>query len=395
MFKQTSLKKHILLVEDDKSLTKILTMLLETRGYAVEVVHTGQDALKRASPNTDLILLDRLLPDAEGFEVCKRIKREKQTQHIPIIMVSAKILSGDVAQGLYLGADDYVAKPIEFEELIARMEAVMRRSALFPSEQFTSTEDQAILSELYRIIKEEALKPVFQPIVHLESNEIIGFEALMRPQTTSALANPELLFKKALQFGVYQKLELLSWRKIIEYAETSLKDKYLFLNCSPYLIEGENFLEIQSLFAENNIKIQNIVLELTERSSVSAFETFTENLSCYRDLGLRFAIDDVGGGYASLEAIVNIKPDIVKIDRHIVQGLENDPFKQSVIKFMSAFCKENNMLSIAEGIETKEELQALRQIGINAGQGYLLSRPAPEIDFLKIEENLRLVSPSA
>jgi EAL domain-containing protein (putative c-di-GMP-specific phosphodiesterase class I) len=178
-----------------------------------------------------------------------------------------------------------------------------------------------------------------------------------------------------LRFGFYQDLEVVSWKKAVACAERFLEDKKLFLNCNPYLVEGQEFSIIRSIFEKSQVNVNNVILEITERSAISDFKVFYQYLSRYREYGLKFAVDDVGGGYASLEAIVVTKPEVVKIDRHIVNELGKDSFKRSIVKFIIAFCKENGILSVAEGIERKEDLDALIELGVDAGQGYYLSRP--------------------
>ena len=115
------------MVDDDRSTTDTLSMLFETRGYNVTIARSGGEALQKASRNTDLILLDVVLPDQEGFNVCRKLKESKETHDVSIIILSGKLLTHDIVEGLYLGADDYLVKPFEYEELIARMEAVTRR----------------------------------------------------------------------------------------------------------------------------------------------------------------------------------------------------------------------------------------------------------------------------
>ncbi|NLE65624.1 MAG: EAL domain-containing protein, partial [Elusimicrobia bacterium] len=103
-------------------------------------------------------------------------------------------------------------------------------------------------------------------------------------------------------------------------------------------------------------------------------------LTEYRDHGFSFAIDDVGGGYAGLESIVSTKPEIVKIDAHIIRNIHLDAIKRSIVKFIVAFCRENDIVSIAEGVETREEFDVVRQMGVDAVQGYYLFRPTPDLD---------------
>jgi len=386
MIRKINTKKNILIIDDDKSITQMLKLLLETRGYVVNVASTGREAFHLVSSSTDLILLDLVLPDYEGFHVCRKFKENDRTRHIPVIILSAKLLSEDIVEGLYLGADDYLTKPFEYEELVARMEAVMRRGALMRKGSVATNGEQAIIQELRKIIDQELIVPFFHPIYRLNDCHMIGLEVLSRPKTTSMLSNPELLFKAAIQFGCYQDLEMIAWKKALEYATQYIDDHKLFLNCNPYLVEGQKFLTIKSLFDKHSIKIENVVLEITERSAISDYKIFYENLKQYRDYGFKFAVDDVGGGYSSLESIVETKPEVVKIDRHIVSGLDKDKFKRSIVKFVTAFCKENKILSIAEGVETKSELDIVQELGVDAAQGYYLYRPTPKINMEEMSQ---------
>ena len=95
-------------------------------------------------------------------------------------------------------------------------------------------------------------------------------------------------------------------------------------------------------------------------------------------------------GYASLESIVETQPTVLKIDTHLVNGLSDHPLKQSLIKFLVSFCKENNIISVAEGIERKEDLDVLTNLGVDAGQGYLLCRPSPAPNPAEIYKDIYL-----
>jgi EAL domain-containing protein (putative c-di-GMP-specific phosphodiesterase class I) len=361
-------------------------MLLETRGYEVDIANSGKEAFEIISSKIDLVILDLTLPDQNGFDICRKFKEQDKTRKIPIVILSAKLMCGDIVEGLYLGADDYLTKPFEYEELVARMEAVMRRAMNYRSYDDPTHGTDYIICELRKIIDEELITPYFQPIFNLEDKHVLGFEALSRPKTASILSNPELLFKAAVQYGFYHDLEVVAWKKALEYAAKNLRDTKLFLNCNPYLVEGPKFLAIKTLFDKAGVDVKNVVLEITERSAITDFKVFYDHLRRYREYGFKFAVDDVGGGYASLESIVETKPEVVKIDRHIVKDLGEDSFKRSIVKFIVAFCRENNIVSIAEGIETKEELEQVKSLGVTAGQGYYLSRPAAEAKYLEMQQ---------
>jgi EAL domain-containing protein (putative c-di-GMP-specific phosphodiesterase class I) len=226
----------------------------------------------------------------------------------------------------------------------------------------------------------------------LEPFELLGLEVLSRPKTDGILSNPETLFKAAMQYGCYHNLEILSWKKALNYASQFLDTEKLFLNCNPYLVEGPKFLTVKSIFEQHKINVNNIVLEITERSAVTDYNNFYDQLNHYRQHGFKFAVDDVGGGYASLESIVKTRPEVVKIDRHIVTDLAKDEYKKSIVKFIVSFCKENKIFSIAEGIETQTDLETVINLGVDAGQGYYLYRPSPVINLQDMAKVKALIS---
>jgi len=126
-------KEHILVVEDEEDILELVRYNLQKEGYRLTGVHTGEEALKTArTAFPDLILLDLMLPGVDGLEVCRTLKQDPKTQHIPIIMVSAKGEEADIVTGLELGAADYITKPFGPRVLIARVRAVLRRREATP-----------------------------------------------------------------------------------------------------------------------------------------------------------------------------------------------------------------------------------------------------------------------
>jgi two-component system alkaline phosphatase synthesis response regulator PhoP len=121
-------KGNILVVEDEEEILELLRYNLSKEGYKVTGVFSGEDALKETeSKLPDLILLDLMLPGVDGLEVCKILKSDKETEHIPIVMLTAKGEEADIVTGLELGADDYITKPFSPRVLLARIKAVLRR----------------------------------------------------------------------------------------------------------------------------------------------------------------------------------------------------------------------------------------------------------------------------
>lgn len=123
-------KQHILVVDDEEDLLELITYNLGKEGYRITAVATGEDALKTArSQLPDLVVLDLLLPSVDGLEVCKLLKNDPKTRHIPIIMLTAKAEEADQVTGLELGADDYMTKPFSPRVLLARVKAALRGKA--------------------------------------------------------------------------------------------------------------------------------------------------------------------------------------------------------------------------------------------------------------------------
>ena len=120
--------KEILIVEDDEDVMELIRYNLAKEGFNCDAAYNGQEALKKAQGMLpDLVLLDLMLPEVDGLEVCKRLKISPQTEHIPIVMVTAKSDEADIVAGLELGADDYITKPFSPKVLVARVRAVLRR----------------------------------------------------------------------------------------------------------------------------------------------------------------------------------------------------------------------------------------------------------------------------
>jgi two-component system alkaline phosphatase synthesis response regulator PhoP len=129
-------KQRILVVEDEEDLRELISYNLAKEGYQVSGVGTGEDALAAVGRQPpDLVVLDLLLPVVDGLDVCRRLKSDPRTQHVPILMLTAKTEEADVVAGLELGADDYLGKPFSPRVLLARIKAVLRRQTREPADE--------------------------------------------------------------------------------------------------------------------------------------------------------------------------------------------------------------------------------------------------------------------
>ena len=367
-------KKHILIVDRDKVFVESTIKLLEFRNYKVDVACDGVDTLEKANQYPDLILLDRGLPGMKSPEICKKIREDSRLEHISIIIFTETDAPSERVEGFSLGADDCISKPIDGEELIARMEAVLKRNQVFCQIQ---EEQSALATELKKILSDEMITPYFQPIYSMKSLKPIGLEALSRPPTTGLIDNAEFLFKTALILDMYSEVEIACWKIAVAQWKKVINKGKVFLNCTPYFIESGRLSE--GFLSQLDINPSSIVLEITERTAIQNYDVFLKELNILRASGMKIAVDDVGSGFASLDTVVEIRPDIVKIDRQLVSGLHKDNLKYNIMQAIISFCKKSGVMTVAEGIEEEKELEAVCELGVDAVQGYLLARPTPEI----------------
>ena len=285
-------QQTILIVEGDIVHDGMLSMILATRGYKVVIAKNGQDVITKSRLPIDLIVLDLLLSDMDGIEVCHYLKQAEVTRNVPVIILSDRHCAVDEkVQCFQLGADDFLCKPFENEELFARIFALLRRH--YGEDDQAGAQRVRYVQELREIIDQELIEPNFQPVYLVGSTcELFGVEILSRPLINGALKNPELLFEVALELGFYYELETMVWRKALDILKEKAPCQNIFLNCSPYLIENDNFSKIESLFKAASILPQNVFLELTERSAISKYKLFYDRLKEFRDIGFKIAIDE-------------------------------------------------------------------------------------------------------
>lgn len=220
-----------------------------------------------------------------------------------------------------------------------------------------------------RLIDSRAFRPVFQPIVALASGATVGFEALTR---FSDGTPPDAQFAAAVSSGLGVQLELATLEVALAASTTLPRDAWLAVNVSAALLEDPARLAYLLWKAGS----RSIVLEITEHEAI---EDYTR-LRCQIDqigLPVRLAVDDAGAGYSSLRHILELRPDIVKLDRSLVVDIDGDPVRQGLVAGLRHFASIARATVVAEGIETRAEYAVLVDLGIELGQGYLLGKPGP------------------
>jgi EAL domain-containing protein (putative c-di-GMP-specific phosphodiesterase class I)/GGDEF domain-containing protein len=232
-----------------------------------------------------------------------------------------------------------------------------------------------LYGELKGIISEKQLKAAFQPVRRLSDGAVTGFEALIRGPQGSALERPSALFSVSHQNDMDVELESLCLETIFAGLPKAVRERQLFVNASATLLRHPIFLNARNLTAINKAH-PDVVLEISEKEVVGDWASFRDILQVVRKANFKIAIDDAGSGYSGLETILYLRPDYIKIADSLVRHLETDPIKREIIASLASIGRRINASLIAEGIEREEEGAALRELGIEYGQGFLLGRPS-------------------
>jgi EAL domain-containing protein (putative c-di-GMP-specific phosphodiesterase class I) len=223
-------------------------------------------------------------------------------------------------------------------------------------------------AEVREVITSRAFTPVFQPIVSLATRKFVGYEALTRFNDGT---RPDLRFLAADKVGMMVGLETACLNLQIEQARLLPRGAFISLNVSPALAMG--LMPLLDVVAGAD---RPVVLEITEHAEIADYGKLMAALAQVRSHAM-LAVDDAGAGYAGLHHILQLKPQYVKLDISLVRNVDTDPARQAMVTGMAHFAAGVGCALIAEGIETENELTALKLLNVEYGQGFYLARPAP------------------
>jgi EAL domain-containing protein (putative c-di-GMP-specific phosphodiesterase class I) len=215
----------------------------------------------------------------------------------------------------------------------------------------------------------DEVRLAYQPVVDLDDGRIVGYEALARFGTGDEAPGPWL--DAADQAGHRAELEALLVQQVLDARAKAPPDVFLAVNVTPeFLFHGPVW---RTLTGAGDL--HGLVVELTEHQPVADLGQLRQRMDAIRDGGCAFALDDVGAGWSGLQQVIELKPDIVKLDRSIVTRLHEDPARSAVTELLGGFTDRLGGTLLAEGVENCEELSALLQLDVHWGQGFLLGRP--------------------
>ncbi len=286
---------------------------------------------------------------------------------------------------LSIGCASYPEEAADFNMLVNYSEFALYEARTdcrtvtnwFSKENYLREKDSYRNAQLFmRIVQENLLTYYLQPIVEAQTGEIVAYEALMRTTGDIKMTPKQILAIAASQNNLYaiERLTFFNVMKLLSDNQQVFKDRKMFINCIPdSLLTDEDFNELYLTYGE---LLEKMVVEMVEDgvASVEGLEKLKKRLSLSR---AKLAVDDYGSGYSNSSNLLKYSPDYVKIDRSLICDIQNDMKKQQLVTSIIEFCQENQIQSLAEGVETVQELKTVIRLGVDLVQGYFTSKPKP------------------
>jgi len=381
----TASSVRVLVVDDDDSLRRMFVRALEEDGFEVQSAENGLRASELlARSSFHVIVSDVKMPGMDGLSLL-RVVRERDLE-VPVILITGTPDVEAAAQAVQYGACHYLTKPVELAHLkqVVRRAAGLWRLAHLKREAMIALEsgkffagDRAGL-EISFARAMQGMWMAYQPIVDASRGSLYGYEALLRT-TERSIPHPGAFLDAAETLGKLDELGRAVRAKAPEPLVHAAQDAVLFVNLHARDLEDKTLTWPSTPLAK---VAKRVVLEVTERASLSGVSNLQARVAELREMGFRLAIDDLGAGYAGLTSFAMLEPEFVKLDMSLVRDVHRSRTKQKLIRTMTGLCKDMGMLVVAEGVETPEEREALVDIGCDLFQGYLFARPGkPFPDF--------------
>ena len=228
------------------------------------------------------------------------------------------------------------------------------------------------------------IRAEFQPIIDLARASVVGYEALARFDGRGPLE----WFEAARVHGRVAELEAAALRCGLQARANLPTNTFLTVNIGPSAIDSPAAREVWQDFPD----LGGVVVELTEHERVDSYDALEPALNRLRAAGALLAIDDAGAGYAGLQHVLTLRPDVIKLDRALVEGLDRDEAKRALVEMIGTLAGRLDAWLLAEGIETGEELDVLVDLGVPLAQGYFLARPGPPFPAVNADAASRIMS---
>jgi EAL domain-containing protein (putative c-di-GMP-specific phosphodiesterase class I) len=353
---------RVLLVDDNASVARSYARVLTSDGYEVDTREDGLAALEAVRDHDyDVVLSDIDMPRLDGLGLLARLRKDEDD--VPFVLVTGNPTMESAISAVESGALRYLRKPVDLANLRGTVaDAIrVRRAARDPRPGLSGRLEHAI----------DSLWMAYQPIVSWSRREVVAYEALLRSREPSLPAPGDVL-EAAERLGRLDELGRVIRARAAHPAAQMPDGSLLFVN-----LHARDLLDDHLFAAESALSsiAGRVVLEITERASLHEVTDLDARLARLRGMGFRLAVDDLGAGYSGLTSFAQLEPDIVKLDVALVRDIHAQPTKMTLVRTIVAMCLELGIQVVAEGIETRQERDAVVDAGCDLLQGYLFSRP--------------------
>lgn len=379
---------RVLVAEDDPTVRDALEALIRSERSLELVAVVGDapsavEAAMREQP--DVAVVDVRMPGggasaARGITSCAPGTR--------VLAFTARDDRETVLQMLEAGAVGYLLKGDSIDEIVEAIHAAADGQAPLSAgvagevidellgqltvDRQAETQTRRQVKRIRRVLEEDdSLSMVFQPICSL-SGGTVGAEALARFRGPPK-RGPERWFAEAGKVGLRLELELEAAKGALLALPSLPPDIYLSVNLSPESLRSARFRKLLLETADP----KRVVVEVTEHARIDDYERLNVAFDRLREVGVRLAVDDAGAGFASLRHILRLAPHFIKLDRTLIDGIEADRSRQALAAGLISFADKIEATIIAEGIERSAEVDALKALGVDYGQGFFIARPSP------------------
>ncbi|MGP4078595.1 EAL domain-containing protein [Pseudalkalibacillus sp. R45] len=248
------------------------------------------------------------------------------------------------------------------------------QKALVMAKKGVGAKHNHMVHAIKEIIQKENITLYSQPIVNVHELDVMAWEVLTRGPENTVYEHPLQLFSMARQTNMLYPLEMLVIKKALQKMRG---EDAIFINVTPQTIAHEHFIDDVDDILQDHLHIDpsQIVFEITESESVQRYTHLTQTIDHLHKRKIRIALDDTGAGYASLNSISFLRPDIIKVDRSLIENINGNKLKESMLQGLIHIAREANAQVVAEGIETAEEASVMKRNGVHMVQGFFYARP--------------------
>jgi EAL domain-containing protein (putative c-di-GMP-specific phosphodiesterase class I) len=377
---------NVLVVDDDPFQRSIVAKLLGQLGInKVVSADDGHAAAVQLAKNFDLIFLDLNMPGMDGIEFLNVLAAHHSDPGLIFFSgedVQLLEVAEELARGLSISVLGSVAKPISKENIVQLLE---QRASQLTLRQPQVEQKELTEQEVLDGIEAGAISMFYQPKVDTKTLALVGVEALLRWQTPEGqLIGPGAIIPVAERTGIIHQLTLAIFEaSMIQLGGWLREGHNLSMSCNfsiPDLMQPNIVESLDAVLQLAAVPAEKVTLEITESRLPEDISKVMSSLTRLRLKGFEISIDDFGTGFSSMEQLRRFPFTELKIDQAFVTGAADKPAALAILQSSIDLARRLNIRSVAEGIETEEDLSLCRRLGVDLAQGYYLSKPMAPLD---------------